>query len=137
MRGQSIFAIGLWGAAAYAAPALAADPGTGRFVPGSDLDGVWEGVLANGGMGFPVVFTLTTTANDGTSAVLDILDRDAKDIPVASVRRDKMTVFLDVPAVGGRFDGLVSADLAAISGRWIQEGASGGPVPLILRRKAP
>ena len=40
-----------------------------------------------------------------------------------------------VPAVGGKFDGLVSADLAAIGGKWTQANSTGGPVPLIFRKK--
>ena len=69
-------------------------------------------------------------------AILDIMDQAPKDIPT-TFSRDKMNVLLDVPAVGGKFDGLVSADLSTISGRWTQSGAAGAPVPLILHRKAP
>jgi hypothetical protein len=126
-----------------AAAAAGAGPGSspadqeGRFVPGSDLDGTWEGVLSNGGMGFPMIFVITTRVGQGTSAVLDVADQAPKDIPVAGFRREKDTVVMDIPAVGGRFDGLVSADLATISGRWTQSGAAGAPVPLTLHRRAP
>jgi len=121
-----------------AIPALAAAPGAneGRFVPGSDLDGTWEGIISNGGMGLPMILVISTTAGQGTKAALDIMEQAPKDIPT-TFTREKMNVFMDVPAVGGKFDGLVAADLATISGRWTQTGAAGGPVPLILHRKAP
>ncbi len=125
-----------------AVPALAAAPAPttgandGRFVPGSDLDGTWEGILSNGGMGLPMIVVITTTTGQGTKAVLDIMEQAPKDIPV-TYTREKMNIFMDVPAVGGKFDGLVAADLATISGRWTQAGAAGAPVPLILHRKAP
>lgn len=112
-------------------------PDDGRFVPGSELDGTWEGILSNGGMGLPMIFVIKTNPGQGTTAVLDVMDPAPKDIPVTSYRREKDTVFMEIPAVGGKFDGLVAADLAAISGRWTQSGAAGSPVPLILHRKAP
>ena len=120
------------------AAAPAPTPGTsdGRFVPGSDLDGTWEGILSNGGMGLPMIFVISTTMGQGTRVVLDIMDQAPKDIPVGYTR-DKMNVLMNVPAVGGKFDALVSADLATISGRWTQIGAAGAPVPLLLHRKAP
>ena len=123
----------LFAASSHAAPA----PSDGRFVPGADLDGTWEGILSNGGMGLPMIFVITTAPGKGTSVVLDVMDRTPKDIPVASFAREKMNVLMDIPAVGGKFDGLVSADLASISGRWTQVGAAGGPVPLIFHRKGP
>ncbi len=123
---------------AFSASGQAAEaPSDGRFIPGADLDGTWEGILSNGGMGLPMIFVITTTPGKGTNAVLDVADQAPKDIPVASLTREKMSVAMDIPAVGGKFDGLVSADLASISGRWTQVGAAGGPVPLILHRKAP
>ncbi len=120
-----------------AASALAAPPGDGRFVPGSELDGTWEGILSNGGMGLPMIFVISTMPGEGTKAFLDVMDQAPKDIPVTNYRREKDTVSMEIPAVGGKFDGLVSGDLAAISGRWTQTGAAGSPVPLILHRKAP
>lgn len=126
-------------AAAGGAVAQAPTPGAdnGRYVPGSELDGTWEGILSNGGMGLPMIFVITTAPGRGTKAILDVVDQAPKDIPVVSFTRQKETIFMEIPAVGGKFDGLVSADLATISGRWTQAGATGGPVPLILHRKAP
>lgn len=124
-------------ASAMAAPAPTPGADDGRFIPGSELDGTWEGILSNGGMGLPMIVVITTVAGQGTKAVLDVGDQAPKDIPVASYRREKDTVLMDVPAVGGKFDGLVSGDLSTISGRWAQAGATGATVPLILHRKAP
>jgi hypothetical protein len=131
--------LGLLISAAALAAASAPTPGAsdGRFVPGSELDGAWEGILSNGGMGLPMIFVITTKPGQGTTAILDVGEQAPKDIPVATYRREKDTVVMDVPAVSGRFDGLVSGDLASISGRWTQSGATGQPVPLILHRKAP
>ena len=107
----------------------------GRYVPGAELDGTWEGILSNGGMGLPMIVVITTEAGKGTGAVLDIGDPAPKDIPVASFTREKDSVRMNVPAVGGKFEGLVSADLAAIAGKWTQADSAGAPVPLILRKK--
>jgi hypothetical protein len=131
-----IFSLFIAASALAAAPAPSPGADEGRFVPGSDLDGTWEGIISNGGMGLPMIFVITTAAGQGSKAVLDIMDQAPKDIPV-TYTREKMNVFMDVPAVGGKFDGLVAADLGTISGRWTQTGAAGGPVPLILHRKAP
>ena len=124
-------------ASAIAAPAPTPGADDGRFVPGSELDGTWEGILSNGGMGLPMIVVISTASGQGTKAVLDIGDQAPKDIPVAGYRREKDTVFMDIPAIGGKFDGLVAGDLSTISGRWTQAGATGAAVPLILHRKAP
>ena len=119
---------------AASSPTPGADEG--RFIPGADLDGTWEGILSNGGMGLPMIVVIKTSPGQAPQAILDIMDQAPKDIPT-TFSRDKMNVLLDVPAVGGKFDGLVSADLSTISGRWTQSGAAGAPVPLIRHRKAP
>ena len=120
--------------AATSTPPSGADDG--RFIPGADLDGTWEGILSNGGMGIPLIFVISTRVGESTRAVLDVVEQAPKDIPVAYAR-EKMNVLMDIPAIGGKFDGLASADLSTISGRWTQTGAAGAPVPLILHRKAP
>ena len=126
----------LFATSSIAASTVTPGANEGRYVPGADLDGAWEGILSNGGMGLPMILVITTAPGRPTQAVLDIMDQAPKDIPT-TFNRDKMNVLLDVPAVGGKFDGLVSADLSTISGRWTQMGATGAPVPLILHRKAP
>jgi hypothetical protein len=116
------------------APASAQEEG--RFIPGSELDGTWEGILSNGGMGLNMYLNIKTTVQGGTVVTLDVMEPEAKDIPVSAMTRDQSRIKLEFKDIGGAFEGLVTADLKAMSGRWIQTGAAGPSVPLILRRKS-
>lgn len=110
--------------ATVVAVAQAASPAA----PGA-LRGTWEGVLAlPGGQSLRIVFHV---ADDGTTT-LDSPDQGARGVPAQS-SQDGSTVRFGVPAIGGRFEGVLSGDGRTVTGALSQGGAT---LPLILTRTA-
>ena len=117
----SLFATGGQASAASALPRLAA--------LGPDLEGAWDGLLQTSSGSMPVSFSITTV--DGKSTVaLDILEQNARDIPVSGATRDGAKVHFDISAVDGVFDGALTPD--GLQGTWAQAGKR---IPLTLKRR--
>ena len=118
----SLLAAGGEAVAASALPRLAA--------LGPDLEGAWDGLLQTNSGSMPVSFSITTV--DGKSTVaLDILEQNARDIPVTGATREGAKVHFDIAAVDGAFDGALTPD--GLQGTWAQAGKR---VPLTLKRRS-
>jgi hypothetical protein len=98
---------------------------------GPDLEGVWDGLLQMGSGTMPLSFAITTVDGKATVSV-DILEQNARDIPVNAATRDGGKLHFDVNAIEGSFDGTLSPDGAGIQGTWTQVGKR---VPLVLKRR--
>ena len=96
----------------------------------SDIDGDWQGALDLGTAKLRLAFHITNT-EDGLTATMDSLDQNIKGMPVTAVTRDGASIKMELKSIGGRFEGKISKDLAAIEGAWIQNGNS---LPLVLKR---
>lgn len=119
-----MFAVG--GPASLAATVLPRLPALGP-----DLEGLWDGLLQTGSGTMPVTFSITTV--DGKSTVsLDILEQNARDIPVTGATRDGAKIHFDISAVDGAFDGTVASDTGGLLGTWLQAGKR---IPLNLKRR--
>ena len=64
---------------------------------------------------------------------LDSLDQGAMGLPCANIRLDEKALSFDVPSVGGKWHGIVSADGATLTGSWTQ----GSEMPLVFQREEP
>jgi hypothetical protein len=114
------------GSAAHAATALPKLPPLGP-----DLEGAWDGLLQMGSGTMPLSFAITTVDGKATVSV-DILEQNARDIPVNAATREGGKLHFDVSAIEGSFDGTLSPDGAGIQGTWTQVGKR---VPLVLKRR--
>lgn len=119
--------IGLGAAGAWAAPTVAAP---------ASVEGTWQGALQVPGGKLRIVFHLTKGADGALGGTLDSPDQGAKGIPLGKVTEERGTVRIEVPAVGGSFEGKRNPATGEITGQWKQGGAA---LPLILKRvdKAP
>ncbi|MDB5719678.1 MAG: alpha/beta hydrolase [Alphaproteobacteria bacterium] len=108
------------------------------------LDGDWDGALDLGGMGKLRLVFHVRTVSTGTSATVESPDQGSGSLPFAAIRRDGATITLEAPAVGARFEGVLSGDGKSLTGHWTQGGnstvlvmtlrAAGAPAPAALNR---
>ncbi|MNQ13550.1 Esterase FrsA [compost metagenome] len=85
-----------------------------------DISGQWNGVLKLQNNQLKVVFNLTKTQNGYTSTT-DSPDQNAKGIPVKSTTFENSVLKLDIPAVGGSYEGKLNADTIFV-GKITQNG---------------
>jgi len=88
------------------------------------LDGRWEGTLSTG-VGDLLIAMRISTAGGKTTTFLDSVTQKALNIP-ALTKREGQKVSIDVPGVGGKFEGTLAADGKTIDGFWDQNGNSLG-----------
>jgi hypothetical protein len=112
---------------AWAAPAL---PRLGSL--GVDLEGTWDGLLQTVTGALPIAFTIATVDGKSTVAV-DILEQNARDIPVNAATRSGDKLRLEAAALDGVFEGTVAPVAGTIQGTWIQAGKR---LPLSLKRRS-
>ncbi|MBX7200291.1 MAG: hypothetical protein K1X51_13055 [Rhodospirillaceae bacterium] len=99
---------------------------------GVDLDGAWDGMLQTANGTLPITFSITTVDGKSTIAV-DILEQNARDIPVNAASRSGDKLRFEVAALDGVFEGTVSPTTGAMQGTWIQVGKR---LPLGLKRRS-
>jgi hypothetical protein len=102
----------------------------GQTPPG--LDGLWQGALGSGANQLRLLLRITKSPDGTFSAKLDSLDQGST-IPVDKVTLTGDAVRLDLPVVGGVFQGTLNKDRSELKGTWTQ----GGPAqPLSFKRQA-
>src|SRR5579859_158210 len=105
----------------------------GAVLHAQNLTGVWQGSLKAGPQEIRIVYKISLE-NDKLKAVNYSIDQGGQAIPVSAITRDGSTVKMTVAAVGGIFEGRLSADANSIMGTWSQGGP---PLPLTLARATP
>jgi len=95
------------------------------------IDGDWQGTLTAGPVELRLVLHLTRDGKGGFAATLDSPDQGVKGIGVSSVTLVDSTLKLEVPQIGGSYEGKVNPGATAITGEWSQLGMSS---PLNLSR---
>lgn len=98
---------------------------------GVDLDGIWDGLLQTTNGTLPISFSITTIDGKSTASV-DILEQNARDIPVNAATRRGDKLRFEVAALDGVFEGTVAPTSGAMQGTWIQVGKR---LPLSLKRR--
>ena len=111
--------------------AVPAHPFVYPLLPGVEVEGTWLGTITVPGTELRVVFHITRDSNGTLTATLDSPDQGVSGIPVGSVVVTGDSLRMDVPAVGGFYEGAISEDGRTIDGTWSQ---GGGSVPLVLER---
>ncbi len=104
------------------------------------IDGDWLGTLTAGPVELRLVLHLTSNGKGGFAATLDSRDQGVKGISVSSVTLVDSTLKLEVPQIGGSYEGKVNPGATAITGEWSQRGVSSPlnlarpPAPSIVER---
>jgi uncharacterized protein (TIGR03435 family) len=94
--------------------------------PAQDITGTWQGTL-HAGQDLRVVVKISNADGGGYKAVAYSIDQGGAPIPVAKVTLDGRTVKMAMTAIGGTYEGMLSADGNSMVGNWSQ-----GPNPLAL-----
>lgn len=115
--------------------ALAAAPGGSLF--GQNITGSWQGSLA-GPAGQPplrLVIKISRADDESLKAVLYSIDQGGQPINASSAVQQGTTLKIAVAAIGGNYEGKLSADGSSITGTWTQGGPT--PAPMNLARATP
>ena len=97
-----------------------------------DISGQWQGALSAGGREMRLVFRITAEAG-GIRAQGFSIDQGGQPIPV-SVTQEGAIVKFAIVAIGGSYEGRMSADGTTITGTFAQGGQ---PAQLTLRKATP
>ena len=91
-----------------------------------DIVATWQGTL-HGGQDLRIVVKISKTDAGGYKADFYSIDQGGQPIPVDKSTLEGGTLKMSVKAIGGSYEGKLSADGKTISGNWTQ-----GPNPLAL-----
>lgn len=98
-----------------------------------DFTGTWQGTLKIGkGKELKMVAKVTRAANEKLAATFYSIDQGGQPINAGSVTQTGTSIKIDMPAIGGSYDGKLS-DPNTLTGTFIQ----GQPIPLNLTRATP
>jgi hypothetical protein len=97
------------------------------------LLGVWEGALDTGNGKLRLRLTLTKDDKGQITGKFDSIDQSAMGLPVSALSLTAEAFHFDLRAVGGSYDGKVSADRQTVEGMWRQ---GSGHLPLALKKVA-
>jgi uncharacterized protein (TIGR03435 family) len=100
-----------------------------------DIAGSWQGTLQppGGNQTLRIVIQISKAADQSLKVVLNSIDQPAPPINAASATFQSPVLKFAVPAIGGNYEGRMSADGNSISGTFTQ----GAPMPLNLNRATP
>jgi CubicO group peptidase (beta-lactamase class C family) len=104
---------------------------SGAALSAQDLSGTWQGTLMAGG-NLRTVLKIAKVDSGGWSAVMYSIDQGGAAIPVTSITLDGTSLKFSIDPLGGKYEGVLSADATAITGTWAQGG--GAPHALNLAR---
>jgi hypothetical protein len=97
------------------------------------IAGSWQGMLQNPLRPLRMVMTVTGENNQSLKAVFYSIDQSGQGAPAASVTLEGTTFKAYIPAVGGSYEGTLSADGTTITGTLKQ----GTALPLTLVKTTP
>lgn len=95
------------------------------------IEGTWGGKLKVPGTELRIVFNITRTPEGNLTATMDSPDQGITGIPVDEVILQDSNLSIEVKAIAGIYEGIISQDYSEIEGDWKQAGAS---FPLLLQK---
>jgi len=98
-----------------------------------DLTGNWEGTLGQGPVKLHTILTFEKEGDGTYKGLLNSVDQGAV-LPMSNISLKNAGVHFELAAVGGTYDGTLSADGDEISGTWTQAGVPAQP--LNFKRRA-
>jgi pimeloyl-ACP methyl ester carboxylesterase len=96
-----------------------------------EKEDLWQGSLSAGGIKLRMVFHLIKGAEGKYTGVADSPDQGAKGLPLSVKTYDKETLRIEMPTIGGSFEGKLSKDGQQAVGTWRQ---GGNELPLTLTK---
>ncbi len=96
--------------------------------------GTWQGTLHVPQHDMRLVVKIAQTDAGALKADFYSIDENGRPLPVTSITLDGTTVKIDLNAIGGNFEGKLSADGNSIDGAWSQ---GRNRIPLVLARATP
>jgi uncharacterized protein (TIGR03435 family) len=106
--------------------------GSGGALFGQNIAGTWQGTLQPPqGKALRIVIKISRADNESLKAVLYSIDQPSPPIPATSATLQGPTFKMAIAAIGGEYEGKMSADGATITGTFSQGGI---PTPLNLLR---
>jgi pimeloyl-ACP methyl ester carboxylesterase len=96
-----------------------------------DIVGTWQGTLTVRAEPFRMVVRIARAGGSGWTAVLYSIDDGPEPLPASTVTLAGSNLKLAIPAVGGGYEGVVSADRTTIEGTFQNRAFA---LPLSLRR---
>lgn len=130
IAGSAALTFSLIYGASYAKPAIAQ---TTAVSPKTDIADTWQGTL-HAGRDLRLVFKISKAAGGGYQAIIYSIDQGGDGFPVSKTTLDGATVKMSITAIGGSYEGKLSADGKTITGNWTQ---GPNPLPLELTRATP
>ena len=112
------------------APAPAQPPAAN---PAQSLADTWQGTL-HAGQDLRTVVKISKADGGGYKAVFYSIDQGGAPLPVSKITLEGTTVKMSLTAIGGTYEGKLSADGKSITGNWSQ---GSNPLPLTLTRATP
>jgi uncharacterized protein (TIGR03435 family) len=106
---------------------------SGAVTQAQTVVGTWQGTL-NVGKELRLVFNITSATGGGLAAMLYSIDQGGQGISASPVSLQGTTLRLTISAIGGSYEGQLSANGNTIVGNWSQGGKS---LPLTLTRATP
>jgi uncharacterized protein (TIGR03435 family) len=94
--------------------------------PAKDIAGTWQGTLSVG-RDLRIVIQVSKADGGGYKASFYSIDQTGDPIPVTKVTLEGTTVKMSISAIGGNYEGKLTADGKTITGNWSQ-----GPTPMPL-----
>jgi uncharacterized protein (TIGR03435 family) len=106
----------------------------GALAQGQDLTGTWQGTIHAPGRDLRTVVKISKGADGSLKAVLYSIDQGGQGIAASAVSIQDSNVKYAIDAIGGSYEGKLSADGNTIDGTWTQ---GKGNLPLTLMRATP
>jgi uncharacterized protein (TIGR03435 family) len=95
--------------------------------------GTWQGTIQTPQRPLRLVMKLTRADDESLKATFYSIDQNGQGIPGAAVSLQGTTFKATIPAIGGNYEGKLSADATTITGTFTQ----GAPLPLVLTKATP
>jgi len=106
----------------------------GSTLLAQSLTGTWQGSLKlPNGKELRTVVKIETTDKDALKGTFYSIDQSPQPIPTGPITLQGSTMKMAIPAIGGNYEGKLSADGKSIAGTFTQ----GAPIPLSLTKTTP
>jgi hypothetical protein len=91
----------------------------GAWAQAKDITGTWQGTLEVG-KSLRTVVKISKADDGGWKAVFYSIDQSAQGLPVTSIKLDGSSVKMSLVAIGGAYDGKLTADGGEMDGTFTQ-----------------
>ena len=99
------------------------------------VQGNWLGTLDTRPVKLRIALKVTKATDGSLTARLDSLDQGAMDLPIATIRQSGLAVAFELEAIGGSYEGTLTANGSELVGEW-KQGRSGSAVHVPPRGEA-